>query len=88
MAVRGIYKARLEGYLLNGSYSFNEMEFKGEQSFPGIHKHGPNPGRCWKEIDRIPEKKDKTALIGVLYGGEVSFRQSLRNFGNIKIVKE
>ena len=81
------YKARLEGYLLNGSYSFTELEFKGEQSFPSIDERGPNPGRGWKKIDSIPEKVDKKALIGVLYGGAVSFRKSLRNFGNLKIVK-
>jgi hypothetical protein len=82
------YEAHLEGYLINGSYSFTEMEFKGDQSFPSIDKHGPNPGRYWKKIDRIPEEMDRRALIGVLYGGKVSFRQRLRNFGNIKIIKD
>jgi hypothetical protein len=81
------YEARLEGYLLNGSYSFTEMEFKGKQSFPSIDKHGPDPGNCWKQIDRIPKHIERTALVGVLYGGKVSLKESLRAIGNKKIIK-
>jgi len=80
-----VYKALLEGYIINGSYSFTEKEFKGEQSFPDISKHGPNPGDSWVKIDELPKDLDKKSVIGVLYGGEAGFRQGLLNLGDNKI---
>lgn len=44
------YRARLEAFLLNGSYCFSNDSFKGEIIGPAIDTQGPNLGEAWVEI--------------------------------------
>lgn len=80
-----VYAAKLESYLMNGSYSFIEKEFKGTQSFPNIHKNGPHPGVHWKKVESLPEKITRTALIGTLYGGNVDFKGAFESFRALEL---
>jgi len=79
-----VYQARLEGYVVNGSYEFTENEFKGTQNSPEISKQGPDPGTGWKKIETIPEDLDKTALIKVLYS-QGNYREVLQSYRDLKI---
>lgn len=81
-----IYKGEIDGFLIDGSYSFTEKNFVGEQSYPGISKYGPDPGSHWKEIKGIPSKITKTAVIGTLYGGNVSISEGLQAMANTPII--
>jgi hypothetical protein len=46
-----IYRARTEAWLVNGSYSFTESEFKGGFSSPCIDTWSLEPGPGWERID-------------------------------------
>lgn len=46
-----IYRARTEAWLVNGSYSFTEGEFKGGFSSPCIDTWSFEPGPGWERID-------------------------------------
>ncbi|MFA5923838.1 MAG: hypothetical protein WC856_21520 [Methylococcaceae bacterium] len=79
------YEGKLEGYLVEGSYSFTENKFVGRQSFPNISSNGPNPGTHWNNIDKIPEDISKLTIVGALYGGRVSVKESLMSQGAVRI---
>ena len=46
-----IYRARLESWLVNGSYSLTEKDFKGTLITPAIDTLSPHPGPGWEQID-------------------------------------
>lgn len=46
-----IYRARTEAWLVNGSYSFTDQDFKGSISTPSIDTWGPEPGPGWDRIE-------------------------------------
>ena len=80
-----IYEARLEGCVVNGSYNFNEIDFKGNQIFPQISPKGPNPGAGWKKRVEIPADVNGPTLFGILYGHTKEFRKKVMEFGNFAI---
>ena len=80
-----IYKGKLDGFLIDGSYSFTDNKFVGKQCYPSISKHGPNPGLHWKRVKEIPIKITKSAIVKTLYGGKVSIRESLQPLANTTI---
>ena len=80
-----IFKGKIEGFLLDGSYSFTDNNFVGKQYYPSISEHGPNPGSHWKKINEIPAKITKPIIVGTLYGGNVTIRESLQSLINTPI---
>lgn len=51
------YRARLEAYLLNGSYSFTAEKFVGEIAMPAVDRLSPEPGPGWEAIEAPPAMK-------------------------------
>jgi len=49
------YKARIEGHLLNGSYSINNTSFLGSISGPSIDTQSTDPGLGWARVEGMPE---------------------------------
>lgn len=49
------YKARIEGHLLNGSYSVNNSSFMGSISGPVIDTQSTDPGGGWTRVEGSPE---------------------------------
>jgi len=84
------HKGKLEGYLVDGSYSFTENKFVGRQSYPGISERGPNPGSHWQPIHELPKDINKLSIVGVLYGGKVDIRGALAEYGSreIKLIED
>jgi len=90
-----IYEATLEGYLLNGSYSFTENEFRGRQSFPNVADVGPEPGEVWKRIEKLPSEPIKKLIVGVIYGNDTDAKdkllqaqtQRIQNVSNLEQLK-
>lgn len=80
-----VYEATLEGYLLNGSYSFTENEFKGQQSFPRVADIGPDPGDVWNKIEELPTEFDEKSVVGVIYGNNTSLKENLKLASQQKI---
>lgn len=46
-----IYRARTEAWLVNGSYSFTDRDFKGSIATPAIDTWSIEPGEGWEQID-------------------------------------
>jgi hypothetical protein len=65
-----VYRARLEGHMLDGTYSFTEGSFFGRQQGPVVDlKEGPGPG--WELITNPPTKIMPQTGVIVLQGADV-----------------
>lgn len=81
-----IYKGKIDGFLIDGSYSFTDKSFVGKQSYPSISEHGPDPGSHWEKIEEIPSEITKASIEGTLYGGDVSIRKILQAAADTQII--
>lgn len=46
-----VHRARMEAWLVNGSYSFTDSDFKGSIATPSIDTWNPEPGLGWEPIE-------------------------------------
>jgi hypothetical protein len=60
-----VYKAEIGAYLINGSYSITDNNFKGSQFLPSINGSGPTPGPGWK-LQEKPPRRIKTPGVAVI----------------------
>ncbi len=49
------YVAKLSNKLFNGSYNFNQQQFKGTVTSPPIDASGPDLGDQWTKLDIVPD---------------------------------
>ena len=54
------YVADIEGFLINGSYSFSDKVFVGNQYTPSIDTWGIQPGKGWRELITIPSNANNS----------------------------
>ena len=79
-----VYRAKVEGHLLNGTYIFDEDKFVGSQSTPSIDMRGPEPGPGWEQVKDYPEQLMPDVGIVILKGGNAR-ELILENFGSQKL---
>jgi hypothetical protein len=78
------YRAKLEGHLLNGTYSFTEGTFFGSQSSPCVDMLGPEPGPGWERVVDAPDKLEPGIGMVILKGGQVK-ELILKNFAGKRL---
>jgi len=69
-----IYEARLEAYLIEGSYNFLSGEFIGTQFSPVIDTYSSHPGPGWTLINKAPTAeltKGGIKAVCIMSGGNV-----------------
>lgn len=66
-----IYEGKIDAYLINGSYSINDNDFKGTQSIPFINMLGPSPGPGWKLLKERPNEKKLPSVNCIMYNQSV-----------------
>ena len=57
------FRARKEAWLVNGSYSFTDSDFKGSFSTPSIDTWNTHPGPGWDEIEVVEMSFGNTAIF-------------------------
>ena len=62
------FRAKLEAYLLKGSYSFSTGQYIGEIATPSIDRLSADPGPGWELLDSEPEDLSRS-LVMLLYHG-------------------
>jgi len=75
--VRGhwkVYAARLDGVLLDGSYSFNNKSFRGGVKGPLIDTQSAHPGPEWEETDPREITAQPNRVVVVMYCNDVESR--------------
>ncbi len=80
-----IHRARTKAFLVNGSYSFTDKDFKGSFSTPSIDTWSVHPGPGWEEIDE-PEPSAGIVASVIRWGGspmEVLSAMSAKPFGEV-----
>jgi hypothetical protein len=67
-----VYEAKNESWLVNGSYSFINRDFKGSVTTPAIDRLGSHPGPGWErvETDTVPVRRNVLSIL--LYGPDVA----------------
>jgi hypothetical protein len=79
-----IFRAKIEGHLLCGTYSFTENQFLGSLSSPWIDTQGSEPGPYWDFISDPPDLVEPGVGIIILRSG--SYMEALKeHYGNLKI---
>ncbi|MCP4895717.1 MAG: restriction endonuclease [bacterium] len=78
------FRASLEAHLLDGSYSYTEEKFFGNQRIPPIDMRGPSPGDCWEEMKHPPDLSTKGYGLVILREGDVR-NELLRRHGDTLI---
>jgi hypothetical protein len=78
------YQAKLQGHLLNGTYSFTEGTFSGSQASPWVDTVGPEPGPGWERVIDAPGQLEPGIGLVILKGGQIKER-ILENFGGKKL---
>ena len=75
-----VYEAKLDAWLLNGSYSFGNSHFHGSITTPWIDGAAAHPGPGWKEIDFSSERAEQNVISVFLTHGnpETDLRQQYR----------
>ncbi len=73
------YQARMESWLVNGSYSFSNRNFKGSIATPAIDRLGPHPGPGWKPVEMDQPLVQTNVISCFLHGGDLvgRLRESL-----------
>lgn len=71
------YRAKLDAYLLKGSYSFTTGEYLGQIATPSVDRLSIDPGPGWEPLDHAPDDLS-TSVIMLLYCGEI-----IRNDGRV-----
>lgn len=61
------YRARLEAFVVNGSYEFTSKDFKGQIATPAIDRFDSEPGPGWEFVEGTP--KDRPGIVIILFKG-------------------
>lgn len=64
------YLNRFEASLINGSYSFSDKTFQGNQTSPVIDLKNP-PGEHWTLLEKMPASLGQNFMVMTLTGGNV-----------------
>jgi hypothetical protein len=64
------YRNRYESSLVNGSYSFSDKTFSGEQLSPVLDIKNP-PGEHWTLLEKTPDALCSSYMVMTLKGGNV-----------------
>jgi len=64
------FRSRREAWLVNGSYCFNNEDFKGSYSTPVVDRLGDHPGPGWEEIDLADVALSGNRAWFVFHGGD------------------
>jgi len=64
------YRDRYEASIVNGSYSFSDKTFKGEQIGPVVDTKNP-PGEHWTLLEKIPDNLGTNNIVMSLSGGNI-----------------
>ena len=75
-----IYRAKLEGHLLNGTYVFDTDRFVGSQTYPFIDMRESEPGPDWERVNDYPDRLLPGTGLALLQGGNAR-ELILQNFG-------
>jgi hypothetical protein len=79
-----VFRAKIEGHLLNGSYSFTDNMFLGSLSSPWIDTQRPEPGPEWEVVSDPPESIEAGIGLMIFKGG--SCVEGLKeHYSNLKI---
>lgn len=65
-----VYSAKVEGWLLNGSYSFGNDDFQGSISTPWIDRMGAHPGPGWELLEDGADRVTQNIISCFLYGAD------------------
>jgi len=63
------YRAKLEAYLLKGSYSFTSGEYAGEMATPAVDRLSTHPGPGWELMDEPPDDLSRSLVLVFCQGG-------------------
>lgn len=66
-----VYRARFEGWRLNGSYTFTDAKFAGSFSTPWIDQQSTHPGPGWEKIDLDAVRPSGTVISSYCHGGDI-----------------
>ena len=80
-----IYEAKLEAFLTNGSYSFTDKKFIGNQISPSIDLQNSHPGDGWNLLLERPKISGNTAVLTQL--GDDYKKALVKHFGLKEIKK-
>jgi hypothetical protein len=74
-----VYQAKIESWLMNGSYAFIGGDFKGSIATPSIDQWSTHPGDGWEKIDLLDLTVGKHLVAVYSHGGsiEAALRASL-----------
>jgi len=64
------FRSRREAWLVNGSYCFNNEDFRGSYSTPTVDRLGDHPGPGWEEIDFAEVTLSGNRTWFVFHGGD------------------
>ena len=64
------FRSRREAWLVNGSYCFNNEDFRGSYSTPAVDRLGDHPGPGWEEIDFADVALSGNRTWFVFHGGD------------------
>jgi hypothetical protein len=78
------YQAKLQGHLLNGTYSFTEGTFFGSQASPWVDTVGPEPGPGWEHVVDTPDQLEPGIGLVILKGGQIK-ELILEHFGGKRL---
>ncbi len=79
-----VYQARLDAWLLNGSYSFSDDRYVGNISTPYIDTQGEHPGPGWDFLGINPSVSADN-IINMIFSLGQTEQALLDNFGATKI---
>lgn len=65
------YEAKMESWVINGSYSFTSNDFKGTIATPVVDRLGPHPGPGWELVKEGEELPGKNLFSFYLHGGDL-----------------
>lgn len=65
------FRAKLESWLVNGSYSLTDNDFKGRISSPSIDTWSSHPGPGWEQVDSSDLAETRNAISMYFFGGDV-----------------
>lgn len=65
-----VYRARMDAFLVKGSYSFTTNEFAGQFSTPSIDMMSSNPGQGWERLEQTPSQLS-SRIVFVRYGAKL-----------------
>lgn len=65
------FRAKLESWLVNGSYSLTDGDFKGSISSPSIDTWSSHPGPGWEQVGLADLEEERNVISFYFFGGDV-----------------